>query len=132
MLLSARHFFTVCRSGMNIAACRIIQKTSNPLPLLFLVWEKHFAGIQSQNLTVMPQTLFRIGALGWLLFIMVLCSFQSSLCSFVCCIFVARQVVYYIVMGNGSQDSTALKQPMHTVNSEKSTKLTDTLALTSF
>ena len=25
---------------MNIAARRIIQKTSNPLPLLFLVWEK--------------------------------------------------------------------------------------------
>lgn len=133
MLLSARHFFTVCRSGMNIAACQIIQKTSNPLPLLFLVWEKQTLCWDSKpEPNSNAQTLFRIGALGWLLFIMVLCSFQTSLCSFVCCIFVARQLVYYIIMGNGSQDSTALKQPMHTVNSEKSTKLTDTLALTSF
>ena len=97
MLLSARHFFTVCRSGMNIAACRIIKKTSNPLPLLFLVWEKQTLCWDSKpEPNSNAQTLFRIGALGWLLFIMVLCSFQTSLCSFVCCIFVARQLVYYI------------------------------------
>ena len=46
-----------------------------------------------------------------------------------CLLHFCCQATGVLYMGNGSQGSTALKQPMHTVNSEKSTKLTDTLAL---
>lgn len=129
MLLSARHFFTVCRSGMNIAACRIIQKTSNPLPLLFLVWEKQTLCWDSkpepnsnapnfvQNWSTRLAFVHN-GTLQFPKFFMQFCLLHF------CC-----QATGVLYMGNGSQDSTALKQPMHTVNSEKSTKLTDTLAL---
>lgn len=129
MLLSARHFFTVCRSGMNIAACRIIQKTSNPLPLLFLVWEKQTLCWDSkpepnsnapnfvQNWSTRLAFVHN-GTMQFPKFFMQFCLLHF------CC-----QATGVLYMGNGSQDSTALKQPMHTVNSEKSTKLTDTLAL---
>ena len=46
-----------------------------------------------------------------------------------CLLHFCCQATGVLYMGNGSQDSTALKQPMDTVNSEKSTKLTDTLTL---
>ena len=92
------------------------------------VKNKHFAGIQSQNLTVMPQTLFRIGALGWAFVRNGTLQFPKFFMQF-CLLHFCCQATDVLYMGKGPQDSTALKQPMHIMDSEKSTNLAHTVAL---
>lgn len=115
MLLSARHFFTVCRyKGNEHSSLLNYPNQANPYHYYSSVGKKHFAGIQTQNQQYCPKLclelehwagFFRNGTLQFPKFFMQFCVLH-----FYC------QAIGVLYMGKGPQDSTALKRPTDAMN----------------